>query len=214
MSRIRFAPLLVVILIAGCKDAVEPVPNPVGSLSFTYSGAVDGTFDAQGEYPAPGAQPTSFAAAEPSPLGGGVAIIGLRTRDLVQDALILDVGTVTQPGTYSPRLSLFFYGVAAGNISPARLFMQEAGEVVVTSVSDERIEGTFTAILVAGDLLFPMPPDTVPPDTVVVTDGEFDVPIIDETSLGPAMTRMRSDTPFVFRCALAAWIASAPAGCW
>jgi hypothetical protein len=183
------ARIAVTAFLAGCGDAGGPVvPDPAGSLSFSYSGAVSGSFTATGEL--------SLLEISPEPQTGAAA---MREGDMlviaashVRDDGRADLFTITlsgahQPGAYaldaagcaqqpptSCRLAMLLRDVEPaalgrpGLLDEAYIFV--LGQVTITALSSARVRGTFHATgfsaAAAGQ----------PP--VTLTNGSFDVPVV------------------------------------
>ncbi len=95
--------LTLLLLLSGCgKDATGP-QETAGSVSFTYGGAVSGSFQASGnlELDAQGRpQFGNWAAAERE--GTELAIFAFQTRtDPRGDLFVLELSNVSSPGTYA-----------------------------------------------------------------------------------------------------------------
>lgn len=88
---------------------------------------------------------------------------------------MLDLRGVAEPGPYTPTGGLFNYGVVSRDFGSALRFGFVMGEVVITSIDAERVHGTFSGILEEI-----VPPLSTKADTVHVTDGRFDLPILDD----------------------------------
>lgn len=157
--------------LGACRDATEPAPAPVGSLSFQFSGAVSGTFEAVGAEPAARRQPVTFATAQRGAQPGALIIGGFRARGEAQDVIFLELRGVTGPGVY-PTSGSFHHGIVDRDFTAGRIFRIVTGEVRITSLTPERVEGTFSATAASLEVLW-----LSPPDTVQITDGRFDVPV-------------------------------------
>jgi hypothetical protein len=185
MRQTRFLPLLLVLLLplTACgKD--DPVgPDPKGTLSFTYSGDISGTFSASGE-PKPDAgdfPQTEFAAAQAE--NGNVLIIGLRpTQQPKFDYFGIALEGVTSPKTVQVcaqptggACPAVFYlrGFNGNGDTFDQAYVFTSGSVTISEINAERVRGSFqgTAIFISG---------SGQPSfgrTITVTNGQFDVPV-------------------------------------
>ena len=190
MSRLCVAPLpgtgrwpllaiLVAALTAGCGDSTAPRPAPAGTFSVTLSGAQSGHYEANGALPpraVPGTTATFAAALAGGPTGDGYLISGFRASSpTAQDVISLDVRGVLQPGEYLGMGNLALEIDAATRL-PARVYRMIGASVRITTLSRTRIAGEFSGQAIGGTF-----PSTFPPlasDTVHLTAGTFDVPIV------------------------------------
>ena len=169
---------LVVAAFGGCSDSTGTRPLPAGTLSVALSGALSGQFDVRGAQPMPARrEPATFAAARVSPVSADRYLVsGFRVRDgNRQDLLSLELSGVSAPGRYVTDGNLVLGGVGGGAL-PDYVYRITAGAVEVTTLSATRMTGTFSATAVGGAFpgTFPMQPG----DTVHLTAGTFDVPIV------------------------------------
>jgi hypothetical protein len=170
-------------LTLGCAGDASP-PNTAGVVSFSYSGAASGTFNATGS------QPASAAEFETKPWGAGHLFTGgdgsSVTSVAPRNSTTHDYLVVLIPAN-SPSTSQIdfdnctanvcasvFFVLARANASDA-VFEQDCylqtGSITITSVTSSRMQGTFsgngTCETQAGAT-----------SSVVVTNGAFDVPIL------------------------------------
>jgi hypothetical protein len=185
--------LIAALLSAGCGDSVtEPEPfNPSGTLSFTYSGAINGSFAATGELVMPqGDVPAAVTGAGAWRQQEQLAFAASRTDGAHVDAFSLILGDVTQTGTIAInvaacvstpaqcRVGFFLPQVAVSELSSApdiealraRAFTMIAGDVTVTSISAMRVRGTFRGLAVRGT-------EVSLQHTITITNGTFDLPL-------------------------------------
>jgi hypothetical protein len=168
-------PFIFAIVAAACSSGTEPVGEPEGSLSFAYTGEIEGTFDVTGAFPPPGQDCEACAYASPSVQGDRLLLAAHRRRGDVFDRLIVTIANPSGPGRYEPELvsDAFVYGVPTLGV-PEYRFRFDSGEVVVTALDDARIQGEFRAEGEHFDL------GAGPPGTlrVEIVDGAFDLPIL------------------------------------
>ncbi len=169
---------LVVAVFGGCSDSTGTRLMPAGTLSVALSGALTGHFDVRGAQPVPGRrEPATFAAARVSPMSADRYLVtGFRARDgNRQDLLSLELSSVSAPGSYVAGGNLVLGGVGSAAL-PEYVYRITAGAVEVTTLTATRMTGTFAATAVGGTFLNTFP--VQPGDTVRLTAGTFDVPIV------------------------------------
>ncbi len=166
-----FTLLLWLVLLSACRDSTGPTPTPAGSLEATLSGSISETFLAAGAEPPPTREPVTFASARPGVRAGTLGVMGFRARRRAQDAIVLDLRDVAGPGLYSAG-GVLNYGIVDRDFLSGRVFYIEA-QVQVTVLSSERVQGTFEGVAV----MLPAPL-SIRADSVRITDGRFDVPIV------------------------------------
>ncbi len=155
---------------AGCDRATGNEDQPLGALSVSLSGSVNELYQAEGAMPQNSSNVATFAAALASArVSGAYAIGGFRASGTKQDALTIDLRGVSAPGDY-PIGGLLTLHESGGIV---RNFSLRQGTARITALTEARLAGEFSAIGVtyAG----PLEP---PPDTVVLSSGTFDVPIV------------------------------------
>ncbi len=155
---------------AGCDRATGNEDLPLGALSVGLSGSVNELFHAEGAVLQNSSNVATFAAAFASArVSGAYAIGGFHASGTKQDALTIDLRGVSAPGDY-PIGGLLTLHESGGVV---RNFALEQGTARITVLNEARLTGEFSAIGItyAGPL-------ELPPDTVVLTSGTVDVPIV------------------------------------
>jgi hypothetical protein len=175
---------------AGCnEESTEPVENLDG-LAFSYSGALSGSYDGEGNVPAIGSNGRpefgSWSVARPDSLGG-LVIVGFDPTDTdVGDLFILQLDDIRE-GVWEPCGILagggchgrFIVGVVLTELATAQdAFEMASGRVEITEATDTRIRGIFEATFTSGD----------GNRTISVTEGVIDVPFTDERSLANGLS--------------------------
>jgi hypothetical protein len=186
----KLLPLFLALLLplAACGNDDPTGPSKVGSLSFTYSGDISGTFAVSGEAnPDDGDFPRNeFAAAQVE--NGEVFIFGVRpTQQPKFDYFGIALEGVTGPRTIQvcplpaencPAV-FFLRGFNGNGDTFDQAYVFVSGSVTISHMSAERVRGSFqgTAIFISG---------AGQPDfsrTITVTNGQFDVPVRDDLDL-------------------------------
>lgn len=181
------------VLIALCVSSIAcggdgPTAPPVsasGSLSFSYSGAVSGTFDVNG---AIGSNPSEGATAIKGGLFDGLLVMGVQMRDAARaDFLDIILPPVTAPSVFSlsyaactslatlcPLASLTLDVQILSPVYPPYVddnrYLFTTGNVTVTAITASRVTGTFegsASTFAIGQ----------PARVITITNGKFDVPI-------------------------------------
>jgi hypothetical protein len=160
------------VLTAGCGDGTGP-GGVSGSVSFSHSGAITGTFSAFGSVLVPDAQNATWAAG---------------TRHDASQSIDIE-GYVAHPSSTHDYVAVYFPQVTPGTVTlangasidvifgqaqtgPATWFcILTSGSVVVTSLSSNRVRGSFSG---SGNCL----PASGNPVAFTVTNGSFDVPLV------------------------------------
>ena len=166
-------------LLAGCGGDDPTGPAPHGSVRFTFTGSVEGTFEVSGPLESILQHPEAGAAAWHGVRGEYYWIQASRPGiGGGKDLLDMSFGEVTAPVTLSlcPTEGEF---PAEGCVTPASfslgsgalLFFTELS-LTLTSLSPERLEGTFTGRLTGTSLSG----ETL---TLVITNGVLDLPVRD-----------------------------------
>ncbi|HEU0015496.1 MAG TPA: hypothetical protein VFQ45_17570 [Longimicrobium sp.] len=189
-----------VLMIAGC-DGSPSVPDfdPVGSVSFTYTGARSGSYEAQGAMiPQGGTAPQPVTGATAYREGDVLSILAFRaTTATVGDGFVLVLGGVTQRSSVQldplscseQSLSTCRAGVFAPNIDAAALsenpdlatlaanaYVLAIGSVNVTTFNAVRVKGTFSGTAIPlGGTGFPSTQQVA--NLVTISNGRFDVPL-------------------------------------
>lgn len=166
-------PILCVLVGTACDGPTTPERAPNGYLGVQLSGALAESYEAEGRYPGPATAPATFAAARRGTRPGVLSVGGWRSRDPgTQDALVLDLDQVAGPGVY-PAAGVLTYARNGAARPVERSFRIISGEVELISTSGERLQGTFSATAV--EIVPPLGPL---PDTVYLSKGIFDVPVV------------------------------------
>jgi len=181
MRRHAFA-LAAVALVAGmCSDSGVG-PNPLsGSVSFTYSRGVSGSFSASGMLPISNQQAASWAAGERDEANATLFVEAFTPRSAsTHDELYLsihrlDVGTMNVGGactTTACTLLTFTYGASNATSSYDNVCTLMSGTITISAISQSRAQGSFSG---TGGC-FPL--GGAPASTFTVAGGSFDVPLI------------------------------------
>jgi hypothetical protein len=195
LPRLRRALALSLVLVAACgRSPVEPERyDPVGTISFTYSGARSGSYQVTGEL-----QLGSAEAPRPAPGAAAftrdsvLAIVGWRSDGGTRgDYFTLLLGVVAAEGSVQldpvacaqQAFDRCRVGVFAPDIDPAALpggaadlpalagaaYVMALGAVNVTARSDLRVRGTFQGIAFRGN------EQSI--QNMITINGQFDVPV-------------------------------------
>jgi hypothetical protein len=185
--------LATVLLSAGCGGSVTAPEafNPSGTLSFTYSGSITGSFAATGELVMPqGDLPAAITGAGAWRQQEQLAFAASRADGVHVDVFSLILGDVTQTGTFAInvaacvstpaqcRVGFFLPQLDVSELSSGpdiealreRGFTMIAGDVTVTSISTTRVRGTFRGLAVRGTEVSLV-------NTITITNGTFDLPL-------------------------------------
>jgi hypothetical protein len=185
--------LVAALLCAGCgRSVTAPEPfNPSGTLSFTYSGAINGTFAATGELAMPqGDVPAAVTGAGAWRQQDQLAFAASRADGVHVDVFSLILGDVTQNGTFTInvaacvstpaqcRVGFFLPQLDVSELSSAPDvealrawgYTMIAGDVTVSSISTTRVKGTFRGLAVRGTEVSLL-------NTITITNGTFDLPL-------------------------------------
>lgn len=170
--------------LSACESATESYTAPEGTVVFAYAGDASGSYNATGRYNRLRSDLGTFAVAGTGQVATGedaLAVFAHAERasdNNLADEFLLTfenpaVGTVTCDAeeTSCPFSALFLLGATAGDDIEA-LYSSVSGTVTITSINEDRARGTFSFqmedIENTEELL-----------TVQVTNGTFDVPIIE-----------------------------------
>lgn len=187
------AGLCAVVLLAGCDGSPsEPRFDPVGSISFAYSGVISGSYEARGVMEVE-------QGAIPAPVTGATAylqddlmnLLAFRAQTSTRgDAFTLLLGAVPGTGSLpldplscqqqvlaSCRIGFFVPDVDVTQLTGPDLaslleitYVLVLGNVEVTTRTDRRIRGTFQAIAFRGN-------EENLQNSLTITNGSFDLPI-------------------------------------
>lgn len=185
-------------LVACGEDSTGPAPEvPSGSLGFSYSGPMTGTFAASGQY---GQDRTGSFVWRPFALGvryfdesAGRQSINLFSVAPLNDSRANSVDIFLDDASQPRTLSLDFeacvldratlvvregcaVGIFAFNAAPqsgtGEFWLTNTGTLRVTAVADGRMQGTFSGTLINED-----------DDILTITGGTFDVPLVNQDDL-------------------------------
>jgi hypothetical protein len=170
-------------MLAGCSDSKTGPTGLTGALSFTYSGALSGTFNVTGQMPtSTSAQETSsWAAGEVSTADATTFIAASTPRSASTHDLIFVVAGRTTEGSATIDFDncvgdncstvFFLLGHQNGQFGSALQSCELiTGSIVITDLTSTRIKGTFSGTgrcFSSGDV----------ETGFTVTNGSFDVPI-------------------------------------
>ena len=176
---------LALLPLAACKDSNGPDRRLVGEAHFTYSGAANGEFDAEGRVTLANFETGTFAFAQRGADRGGDEMLIIyaqegRSDSDKYDGLLLAledpaVGTVTctESNPDCPFFASFVLGQDDTSTAEAEsMFFGTAGQLTVTEMDDGRVRGTFSFSMAGllGDS----------DGEVEVRNGTFDLPLMDE----------------------------------
>ena len=167
-----------------CLSDKATTPTGItGTASFTYSGAISGTFNASGQMPINGSEweTASFAIGEVSVADDASGVIGFMPRTSTShDNLLLGAdrattGTVSLDNSCTGTNACGFAAMTFGQVnggSSTVLFdcYLTAGSITITTISAARVVGTFSG---TGECL---PGGSGSAQAFAVTNGAFDVP--------------------------------------
>ena len=169
--------------LAACKDSNGPDRRLVGEAHFTYSGAANGEFDAEGRVTLGNFESGTFAFAQRGDDGSGNEILVIyaqegRADSDKYDGLLMAVedpaqGTVTctETNPNCPFFSSFVLGEDDGSAAdPEAMFFGTAGQLTITGMDDDRVRGTFMLSMMGFD----------EGSGLEVRSGTFDLPLLDE----------------------------------
>jgi hypothetical protein len=170
--RVLFAASLAVA--ASCSDSTG-TSGLNGTLSFSHSGATSGNFNASGSAVVANPGTSEWAAAGRDDLDQSITIVANipRGSNTADNVLVyfpqLTTGTVT---IAQGSEVLIAFGINSSGTSATWSCELDAGSVVVTSVSNNRVQGSFSG---TGDCFA----TTGGPVAFTVTNGSFNVPMLD-----------------------------------
>jgi hypothetical protein len=167
--------------LAACDDSTGSGQAAQGTVTFTYSGAETGAYEATGRFDRLRPDRGTFAVAGRGELetgGDGLVVFAHAQRaDGRADELLLSV-TGPRVGEFRcdedaaaadcPIGALFFVGTDVEGETEG-FYSSVEGTVSITSINEDRARGTFSFRLEGFDL---------EPTEVQVTSGTFDVPIV------------------------------------
>lgn len=168
--------------LAACKnDSTGSDENQSGDLSFTYTGAVSGQFNASGEFDRNNTSQTEFGAAVVE--DGEIVFLAAdevqanRTDVFILSAPASEGTTSCTPTTpFESCMLLGFFAVGftgPGDPEPDASYIGYEGSVQVTELTDDRVRGTFSLLL----------EDENGQNPVQARSGSFDLPIIPASAI-------------------------------
>ncbi|HEX8320970.1 hypothetical protein [Longimicrobium sp.] len=180
-------------VLGGCDSPSKSEEfDPVGTLSFSYQGAVSGTFQATGAIEAqPGTVPAAETGATAVREEESIALVAFQARgagrgdafalllgDAEKGTLQLNPTACQQQPAPECRIGIFVPDVAATDLpntrDPSELmaksYVLALGAVEVVSRTRLRIKGTFQAVAVRAD-------NPGFQNTINIGQGQFDLPI-------------------------------------
>jgi len=180
---------LALLPLAACQDIFGPDRRQVGEMHFTYSGAVNGEFDAEGSMTLGNFRTGTFAYAQRGTDGNGNETLIIyaqegRSNGDKYDGLFLALEntaertvTCVESNPDCPLFSSFILGQDDTSTGEAEaMFVGTAGQLTITEMDDDRVRGTFTLSMTALDV----------DGGVEVRSGTFDLPVTDEALFSPA----------------------------
>jgi hypothetical protein len=186
---------------AGCKDSTGSKPVPSGSMAFSYTGARSGSYSVSGALTRQGAN--SFAkipfAAGVKLSDGAQSYIGIVaylpvTATTGHEVLFLfprpaagaNLALVDECADTSCPLGIVAFDTNPDvDVDNSEAFAFNTGTVHVTAINSDRISGTFSGTAA----------DIDGTHTITVTNGTFDVPLVNETQF-PTASRSAPTTAF------------------
>jgi hypothetical protein len=167
--------------------------DPVGTVSFTYRGAVSGSYQATGELQLrSGTLPQPATGATAYRQDSVLAVLAFKTEGGARgDGFTLVLGALTEKGSYAfdplacqsqasgaCRIGVFAPGLDAAQLAAtpdaaalaANAYVLVLGSVNVTRLTELRVRGTFSGTAVRAS-------DPTLASAVTISRGEFDVPI-------------------------------------
>jgi hypothetical protein len=173
---------LALLPLSACKDSNGPDRRLEGEAHFTYSGAVSGSFDAEGRVTLGNFETGTFAFAQRGDDGSGNDVLVIyaqegRSDSDKYDGLLMAVespakGTVTcaESNPDCPFFASFVLGEHdASEADPEAMFFATAGQFTITEMDEDRVRGTFTLSMTG----------LVDDSEVEVRSGTFDLPLLD-----------------------------------
>lgn len=169
---------------AACESATNSDEAGEGSLSFSYTGEVTGSFSATGGYDRLRPNASNWAVGNRGTLETGEAAVGIYARadraadDLVDDFLLLvqepRVGTFTcteATADTCPIAAFLILGTSPTSEDSEAIYASVSGTVNITTINEDRATGNF---------VLTMEPFTLEEavDSVQVTSGTFNVPLV------------------------------------
>lgn len=168
-------------LLAGCgSDKVTTVTGLNGAVSFTYSGAVSGTYSATGALPSGNFETTTWSAGVISQGAVFVESATPASSSSHNFVFIAIPRTTTGSSPIDPECSdnvcgeMFFELGApnSGSANPTQTCILDAGTITITEITSSRVKGTFTGT--AGTCLS----SNQTLGSFTVTNGSFDVALV------------------------------------
>lgn len=185
MQSSRFLLVAGVSLLASCGDSSGPTSGQSGTLSFTYSGGVSGSYSASGAIPSNQAQfnTTTWSAGfkdEPNQslvvesvatrAGGRFDLVVLSIDRLVNGSSTVDVNCDPDVDDACTGIVVFF-GVDNNTFDSQFLCGLETGQLTLTSISETRAQGTFSGSGACLD-------ENFVESAFTVSGGSFDVALV------------------------------------
>lgn len=171
--------------LAACEAADPTVPNntPSGEVHFTYTGADEGTYDAEGQVNTRNTDDGTWAAGQRTlnQQGGTVlAVLGqIERSDGLLDqvyiaALNPTVGEIVCEADDACNFDvLFALGLDSRTDDTEEVYKAASGTLRITSLTSGRATGEFVVTMEEA-----FPPNGQNPAVVEITAGTFDVPLI------------------------------------
>ena len=181
--------LALVGVVSGCdKGATPPLPRGVDYLSFSYSGAESGTFDATGNPQAAtegfiprGDYGTAFSydASISIPLAGTFSVMANDAAGTPYGNMLALAKIPAQTGTFALSNSvggLFYFDVTwtASEFGSPRIYTFNSGEIRVDEYTGTHVRGRFSGTATLFD-----PPPGGPAPMITISNGQFDLAIND-----------------------------------
>jgi methylmalonyl-CoA mutase N-terminal domain/subunit len=169
---------------AACENAVNSNETGEGSVTFSYTGEVTGSFNATGGYDRLRPNASNWAVGNRGTLESGEDAIGIYARadraadNLVDDFLLLiqepRVGSFVctdETADTCPLAAFLILGTTPTSEDSEAIYASVQGTVNITTINEDRATGNF---------VLTMEPFTLEEavDSVQVTSGTFNVPIV------------------------------------
>lgn len=170
---------------ASCEDG-GPL-NLNGSIAFSHSGAVSGSFDATGRVPFLDVNSNAWAAGSRDDQNGLVAAVGLVPRASDRfDMVALSIPRLT-PGSSTITanctgqqcaVASVDFSLSDSDADFSHICLLTSGTIAISSISDNRVSGSFSGSGVCTNA-------SNQTQSFTVSGGTFDVPILGILPVGP-----------------------------
>ena len=179
MTSSRVLALAAFAFVVSCGDSNGPSGNS-GTASFNYSGAITGSFEAEGAPPVLQPEGAEFAAGFRSDQDQVVGVVAVVPRNSTNsDVLIIQIPRLTAGSSTildtctADNCAAVLFSYNANNDSGEAQWSCGllSGTITITSITSDRVEGTFSG---TGECLGTGPT----PSAFTITNGSFDVRLL------------------------------------